>query len=488
MLRLQTRDAIRKHALPSTVMISLVVSRLVKHLMIYEVKFMSDKRTKGSMTEGSPVKCMLAFAIPMILGNLFQQFYNLVDSMIVGNLVGADALAAVGASTAITMLFVMIAVGTGIGCSVVISQLFGAEKIEEMKTAISTALLSIVVFSLFLSVLGRFLSRWILTVMGTPDNIFDGAEVYLNIYFYGFFFLFLYNAFSSVFNALGDSKKPLYFLLFSSVLNIGLDLLFVGKFHWGIAGAAWATLIAQAISALLSFLVLYRKLSRIQCGSYRRFDGEMLANMTRVAIPTIIQQSMVSIGMLLIQAAVNRFGSVFIAGYTAACKIDGMAIVPMVNAGNAVSTFVAQNMGAGKPERAKKGYHIGLIMAVSIGLVIGIFLFFFGDVCVGAFMNAATDGESIALGAQYIAVVSMFYFVMGAMNTTSAVLRGAGDMKWFMSVTLINLFMRVALTYIFADATAGMIIMWANPIGWACGFIVAYTRYRQGGWKKVRLI
>ena len=157
---------------------------------------MSDNRTKGSMTEGSPVKCMLAFAIPMILGNLFQQFYNLVDSMIVGKLVGADALAAVGASTAITMLFVMIAVGTGIGCSVVISQLFGAEKIEEMKTAISTALLSIVVFSLFLSVLGRFLSRWILTVMGTPDNIFDGAEVYLNIYFYGFFYFTIWSLLS----------------------------------------------------------------------------------------------------------------------------------------------------------------------------------------------------------------------------------------------------------------------------------------------------
>lgn len=443
---------------------------------------------EGCMTEGSPVKCMLSFAIPMILGNLFQQLYNLADSMIVGKLVGAEALASVGASTAITMLFVMIAVGTGIGCSVVISQLFGARKIQEMKTAISTALLSIVVFSLFLSVVGCLFSGSILKAMGTPSDIFEGAQNYLNIYFYGFFFLFLYNAFSSVFNALGDSKKPLYFLLFSSALNIVLDLLFVGRFQWGIAGAAWATLIAQAISAMLSFIVLYHRLSRIQCPSYRRFDGEVLMNMTRVAIPTIIQQSMVSIGMLLIQAAVNRFGSTFIAGYTAACKIEGIAIVPMVNAGNAVSTFVAQNMGAGKPKRARAGYHIGLIMAVSIGLVIAVFLYFFGDICVGAFMNAATDGESIAIGARYIGVVSMFYFIMGAMNTTSAVLRGAGDMKWFMSVTLINLFMRVALTYIFADATAGMIIMWANPIGWICGFMVAFIRYRQGGWEKIKLV
>lgn len=446
------------------------------------------KNLNGSMTEGSPVKCMLAFAIPMILGNLFQQFYNMVDSMIVGKIVGADALAAVGASTAITALFVMVAMGTGIGCSVVISQLFGAKKMEEMKTAISTALLSILVLSVILSVLGRLLSGTILRLLGTPADVFEGAKVYLDIYFYGFFFLFLYNAFSSVFNALGDSRKPLYFLLFSSVLNIGLDLLFVGKFHWGIAGAAWATLIAQGISAVLSFIVLFHKLSHISSGEFARYDVQMLLNMTKVAIPTILQQSMVSIGMLLIQAAVNRFGSVFLAGYTAACRIDSMAIVPMVNAGNAVSTFVAQNMGAKKQERVKQGYHIGLIMGMGIGLVIGVLMFFFGDVCIGAFMDASNDVESIAVGTKYIGMVSRFYFIMGAMNVTSSVLRGAGDMKWFMSVTLLNLVSRVILTYMFADATAGMIIMWANPIGWAIGFTIAYFRYRQGGWKKIQLV
>lgn len=443
---------------------------------------------RGSMTEGSPVRCMLAFAIPMILGNLFQQFYNLVDSMIVGKFVGADALASVGASTAITTLFVMVAMGTGIGCSVVISQLFGAGKLTAMKTAISTALTAITILSLALSVLGRVFSRGILRLMNTPSNIFTGAETYMNIYFYGFFFLFLYNAFSAVFNALGDSRKPLYFLLFSSVLNIGLDLLFVKSFQWGIAGAAWATLIAQALSAVLSFSVLCRKLMKLKCEKYKRFDAGMLLNMTRVAIPTVIQQSIVSIGMILIQTAVNRFGSTFIAGYTAACRIDAMAIVPMVNAGNAVSTFVAQNMGAGKPERAKQGYHIGLIMAMGIGVLIGVIMHFFGDACIGAFMDASTDSASIAVGVQYIGVVSMFYFIMGAMNTTSAVLRGSGDMGWFMSVSLLNLFVRVVLTYIFADATAGMIIMWANPIGWTVGFMVALIRYKQGGWKKVRLV
>lgn len=453
-----------------------------------QLKKTKERATHGGMTEGSPVRCMLIFAIPMIIGNLFQQFYNLVDSAIVGKLVGSDALAAVGASTAITQLFVMVAIGTGIGCSVIISQLFGAGKIENMKTAISTALISILIFSIVLSLIGRLCSGIILKGMGTPQNIFDDAKIYLDIYFYGFFFLFLYNAFTAVFNALGDSKKPLIFLAFSSILNIGLDLLFVGGFDWGIAGAAWATLIAQGLSALLSFATLLYKLKHIPSNTYKRFDFILLANMTRVAIPTIIQQSMISIGMLLIQAAVNRFGSVFLAGYTAACRIDGMAIVPMVNAGNAVSTFVAQNMGAGKPDRAKQGYHIGLSMAVAIGVGIGVLLHFCGEPLIGFFMDSATDAESIAVGVQYIGVVSMFYFVMGAMNTTGAVLRGSGDMKWFMSVTLMNLASRVILTYAFADATAGMIIMWANPIGWAIGFCIAYFRYREGGWKNVRLV
>lgn len=445
-------------------------------------------KRSGNMTEGSPLKCMLFFAIPMILGNLFQQLYNLVDSIIVGNLVGADALAAVGASTAITQLFVMVAIGTGIGCSVIISQLYGAAKLEKMKTAISTALCSILFFSLVLSLVGRLFSGGILQMMGTPENLFGDAKRYLDIYFYGFFFLFLYNAFSAVFNALGYSLIPLLFLAFSSALNIGLDLLFVGRFHFGIAGAAWATLIAQGISSALSFLVLIRLLADIESEKYPRYDVELLKKMTKVAIPTIVQQSMVSVGMLLIQAAVNRFGSVFLAGYTAAIRIDGMAIVPMVNAGNAVSTFVAQNMGAGKTQRAKQGYHVGLAMAIFIGVFIGGGMFLWGDTFVGFFMDSRTDAASIAIGVQYISVVSMFYFVMGTMNCTSAVLRGAGDMRWFMSITLVNLIVRVTLTYLLADVTNGMIIMWANPIGWTVGLLLAFIRYKQGGWKRIRLI
>ena len=208
---------------------------------------------KGNMVSGNPTKALIGFTLPMVAGNLFQQFYNIMDSVIVGNVVGEEALAAVGASTAITMMFVMVAMGTGIGCSVVISQLFGAKKLEEMKTAISTALLSILGFSVILSALGLFINRGLMRLMGTPDNIFEDAAQYMQIYFFGFVFLFLYNAFSAIFNALGDSKKPLMFLIFSSLLNIGLDLYFVAELNMGVAGVAWGAFVAQGVFALFSF-------------------------------------------------------------------------------------------------------------------------------------------------------------------------------------------------------------------------------------------
>lgn len=373
------------------------------------------ERKQASMIEGNPVRPLILFAVPMIVGNLFQQFYNIIDSIVVGNVVGADALAAVGASTAITMLFVMVAAGTGIGCSVVISQLYGARQMERMKTAISTALLSILVFSILLSILGLAINKGLMHLMGTPDNIFNDAAAYLQIYFFGFVFLFLYNAFSSIFNALGDSVKPLLFLIFSSLLNIGLDIYFVAELKMGVPGVAWATLIAQGISAVLSFVFLMKKLKDIQTERYAYFDAAMLGNMVKVAIPTIVQQSIVSLGMLLIQAAVNRFGSVFLAGYTAAVKIDGIAIVPMVAVGNAMSTYVAQNMGANKPERIRLGYRICLVLTASIGLIIAGIFFFCGDQFVGLFMDSTTGAEAIQIGANYLSTVSLFYFVMGTM-------------------------------------------------------------------------
>lgn len=447
-----------------------------------------QKGQKNSMISGNPVKPLVLFSVPMILGNLFQQLYNIVDAIVVGKAVGEDALAAVGASTAITMLFVMVANGCGIGCSVVISQMFGAKQLSKMKTAISTALISILGFSIVLSIAGVVVNREILRLMETPENVFEEAASYLQIYFYGFAFLFLYNVFSAIFNALGDSVKPLIFLAFSSLLNIGLNLYFVISLKMGVAGVAWATFIAQGVSAVLSFAFLVRKLRKMETGGYPFFDKKILGKMLKVAIPTTLQQSIVSIGMLLIQAVVNRFGSSFMAGYTAATKIDGIAIVPMTTLGNAMSTYTAQNMGARKPERIGQGYRICLMMVIGFGVFIALAFRFCGGQFVSLFMKSDTGTESIAVGTAYLGIVSSFYFVMGAMNVSCGILRGVADMKWFLASSIVNLSSRVALTYLFADATNGRIIMWANPIGWFLGLGVAVIRYFQGGWKKRQLV
>ena len=239
---------------------------------------------------------------------------------------------------------------------------------------------------------------------------------------------------------------------------------------------------------LLSFFFLMRKLQGLKTETFAKFDVSLLANMVKVAIPTIVQQSIVSVGMLLIQSAVNRFGSSFLAGYTAATKIDSIAIVPMVAVGNAASTYTAQNMGAKKPQRIGQGYRLCLLMAVCIGLAIALLLHFTGDGFVGLFLNSDSSAEAISIGARYLSTVSMFYFVMGIMNVSNGILRGAADMRWFLCSSLCNLAVRVSLTYALADATGGMIILWANPAGWAVGLMIAGFRYFQGGWKQKQII
>ena len=292
----------------------------------------------------------------MILGNVFQQLYNIVDSVVVGNFVGSDALAAVGASYPVTFLFIAVATGASIGCSVVISQFYGAKRITEMKSSVFTALTSMMTLSALLLLAGLLLARPLLLLMRTPGDIFSDADAYLRIYVAAAPFLFLYNTSTAAFNALGDSRTPLWLLMLSSVTNIFLDLLFVIRFGMGVPGVAWATLIAQALASLLAFFVLLRRLRRMPCeGKPRVFECERLRHICRVAVPSIIQQSIVSFGALFVQALVNGYGSDVIAGYTAATKIDSIAIMPMLNVGNAVSSFTAQNIGAGEARAGGEG-------------------------------------------------------------------------------------------------------------------------------------
>lgn len=441
------------------------------------------------MTVGKPGKTLFFFAVPMVLGNLFQQLYNIVDSMIVGNFVGSDALAAVGASASITFLFVAIATGMSVGSSVVISQFFGARQMGKVKTCIYTILLFAAVLSAALTVIGVGGSGAILRWMNTPDNVFADASTYLRIYFAGMFFLFTYNTLTSIFNALGDSRSPLVFLAFSSLTNIVLDLVFVIRFGMGVAGVAYATLISQGISAVLSFIWLMIRLSKMQIREeFSYFDFQTLKTIWKIAVPSTIQQSIVSIGFVLVQALVNRYGSVVMAGYAAAGKIDSIAILPMVNVGNAMSTFTAQNTGAGKPERVTRGLRAGWIMSGVIGLIVTVILFLWGDVFVGAFVDTASNLEVIAVGVEYLRVVSTFYVVMGVMNTANGVLRGAGDIKVFLASALCNLGSRVILAYALAYVIGKSAIWWAIPIGWSIGLIISLIRLKSGKWKGKSLV
>ena len=284
---------------------------------------MKTQKKSINMVTDSPGRALLLFALPMILGNLFQQFYNIIDSVVVGRFVGEEALASVGASYSITNVFIAIAVGGGIGSSVVVSQFLGAKQTGNMKTAISTTLINFLSIGVILGGLGLLFNHQILSFMNTPENVFHDASVYLGIYFIGLPFLFMYNVQASVFQALGDSKTPLYLLVFSSLLNVVLDLLFVTQFFMGVAGVAIATLIAQGLSAVLSFLILIKRLKEYETTEpFRLYDWNMMLHMMRVAIPSTLQQSIVHIGMLLVQSVVNGFGSAVMAGFAAGTRIE----------------------------------------------------------------------------------------------------------------------------------------------------------------------
>lgn len=442
-----------------------------------------------NLTEGKPLKILFFFALPMLVGNLFQQLYNMVDSMVVGRFVSSDALAAVGSSFPIVFLSVALAAGLSMGCTVVISQQFGARQIREMKTTITTALITLLVLGLFIMALGELLASPILQLLRTPDNIMGDSLTYLRIYFGGAVFLFVYNALNGIYNALGDSKTPLYFLMVSALTNIVLDLLFVIQFHMGVAGVAWATLIAQGMCAIISFFVLKKRVANIpdeiETEEKRPlFHMDAVRRIGRVGVPSMIQQSIVSVSMLLMQGLVNGYGSTFIAGYTAATKIDTLAMLPNMNFSNAMSSYTAQNIGAGKQERVHEGYRAVLFMILIFSIAITAVVYLFGPNLLNLFMDSNVDTAAIGYGMDYMRTVSVFYILMGVLFTTNGLLRGAGDMKAFMLSSMSNLATRVIVAYALSYSPLGSgAIWWSIPIGWAVGSVFAFTRYRSGKWK-----
>ena len=448
------------------------------------------------LTTGKPTSGLIRFAIPLILGNMFQQLYNLVDTIVVGRYCGAGALAAVGASNPILQLFICISVGGGIGSTVIIGQLYGARQFGRMMTAIKTAIITFFVIASVLMIAGISLHRPILAFMNTPENVFDDAALYMRIYFYGFLFMMMFNIFNGVFNALGDSKKPLIFLAISSVMNIFLNIFFITRLGMTVDGVAWATVISQGFAVVLTLIVLIVKLRRLVsdkglADSPKRsiwFDSKLMTTIFKVAGPSMIQQGIIAFGLVAIQSVVNSFGDIAMAGYFASNKIDMMAILPMSNIGNAVSTFTAQNIGAKKIERVKEGLKAAITFAVVAGLCIAAILFIFGKPLVGVFVTGEGAADVIAEGARYLKISSAFYFLFGGMNSFCGVLRGAGDMKGFLVAYLINFGGRVILVFTIAAKVGLFMVAWCTVITWLLSLIYAAIWYRTGHWKKLTLI
>lgn len=414
--------------------------------------------------------------------------------MVVGKFVGEDALAAVGSSFPVVFLAVAIAAGLSMGCTVVISQLFGAGQIREMKTTISTALIALGVIGLAIMAAGELAAGPLLKLLGTDADIMADSLTYLRIYFGGAVFLFLYNTLNGIYNALGDSNTPLKFLMVSALTNIGLDLLFVIRFHMGVAGVAWATLIAQGLCAVVSFFVLIKRMKDMESEpaaadkKFAFFEANAARRIARVGVPSMLQQSIVSLSMMFMQGLVNSYGKVFVAGYTAATKIDTLAMMPNMNFSNAMSSYTAQNIGAGKDKRVVQGYKACLLMVLIFSLIITGIIYLFGPQLLSLFLNSGSEGSAMGYGLRYMKTVSVFYVLMGLMFVGNGLLRGAGDMGAFMLSSMSNLFSRVAIAYLLAHFIGSSAIWWSIPIGWGIGAIFSFIRVQSGKWKLKKLV
>lgn len=437
------------------------------------------------LTKGNVRPVLWSFTIPMFISVVFQQLYNIADSAIAGRFAGEDALAAVGASYPITMIFMAIAIGCNVGCAVVISSYFGAGDIRRMKTAISTTLIASTVLAVLFTIFGLLTSSYLMQMMNTPHNIFDAGDIYLKIYIGGMVFLFCYNVATGIFTALGDSKTPLYFLIGSSVGNVVLDYLFVAVFHFGVSGIGWATFLAQGIAGVLAVITLLRRVAKLPTGHGKvmLYSKSMLRRIAKIAVPSILQQSFVSVGNIFIQSLVNSFGSAVIAGYSAAIKLNTFTITSFSTLGNALSSFSAQNIGAAKIDRVRKGFRAGTMLAWIIAVPFFFLFFFFGNEMLRIFMENPTGGAMKA-GMEFLKIVSPFYFIISLKLLADGALRGSSAMIGFMISTFTDLILRVILAYVFAGLFGSTGIWMSWPVGWSISAIISLLFYRYT-WKQL---
>lgn len=435
------------------------------------------------LTKEHPNKTLWRFLLPMLFSVMFQQIYNIADSMIAGRFAGENALAAVGASYPITIIFMAFAVGMNLGASVVVSRLFGAEDRGGVKRAVTTAFLSSMVLGIMLTLFGYFFNHQMMRWIRTPQNIMADGVLYLKIYIFGIIFLMLYNVCIGVFTALGDSKTPLYFLLGSSAGNIILDYIFVAKFQWGVSGVAWATFIAQGVSAVLALVTLLGRLQKF-AGKEKQpwFDKKLFAQIMAIAIPSILQQSVLSVGNLFVQGIVNQFGSAVVAGYSGAIKLNTFAINIFMTLGSCLSSYTAQNIGAGKKERIPLGFRTGLKLSELTALPFVILYFVFSRQMMGLFLGAESV-ETISAGMAFLKIVSPWYFMIAIKLMTDGIIRGSGAMVYFVVATVPDLILRIGFALVLTKSFGSTGIWMAWPFGWIVATTLTLIFYRKLGYK-----
>lgn len=433
-------------------------------------------------TTGRIGKQIFVFALPMLIGQMFQQLYTFVDQIIVGNYIGKEALAAVGASFPIIFTLIAFVIGIASGGTIVISQFFGAKDFFRVKRAIDTTFIVLAVAAVILTVIGLVFSDEIFRLMKLPDELMSSASSYLNIYIAGLILFFGFNGVSAVLRGLGDSRTPLYFLILSTILNIGLDLLFILVLDWGIEGAAYATLVAQGVSFIVAVFYLnkHHKLIKFNLREFA-FDREIFRQSLRIGLPTGLQHTFVALGMMALMGIVNTFGTDVVAAYTAAGRLDSLAVIPAMVFAQALSTFVGQNMGAGNISRVNQGLKRTLLMSFAVSLVMTAVVIVFKYPLMGMFTE---DSEVIRIGGEYLTIVTSFYLLFTTMFIFSAVMRGAGDTLIPMFITLFALwFVRIPAAVIFSRLLGETGIWWSIPCGWTIGMIFSIIYYKTGRWK-----
>lgn len=441
------------------------------------------------LTQGNETKVIINFAIPMLIGNMFQQFYSMVDSIVVGKFVGDQALAAVGTSFPIIFLMISLIMGLTIGTSILVAQYFGAGNREKVRLAVDTGYILLFWTGLAITIIGMLITNPLLRLLAVPDDVFVGASQYLRITFLGMLGMFGYNTISAILRGLGDSKTPLYLLIIATLLNVVLDLVFVVVFGWGVPGVAWATIISQGCSFAGGMWYIHKRndLVRLNIKGIR-FDRDIFKKSLAIGLPTGIQQTMVSLGMMALTRIVNGFGTATIAAFTGASRLDSFASMPAMNLSQAISTFTGQNMGAGKTERVKRGHLSAIIAGAIISAVTGLAVIFFGKELMLLFTN---DMEVARIGARYLTIVGSTYILFSTMFINNGVMRGAGDAFIPMINTVLALWViriPAAILFISVFHMGSDGIWWSVPAGWTMGAVFSTWYYLGGRWKRKAVI